>query len=59
MNNRNGLLKVLESSEALNLIARSIDPCCPQVMQDATMLLAALCLVQPSKEKYHLQPFAS
>jgi len=47
MNNRVGLKDMFEHKEALTLLARSIMPNLPHVMQEATKLMAAVCIVPP------------
>lgn len=52
MNNKTGLKRVLDNKEAFLLIARSIDPLLPHVMQEATKLLAVVCLIPPGNYNY-------
>lgn len=47
MNNKVGLKDMFEHKEALTLLARSIMPNLPHVMQEATKLMAAVCIVPP------------
>ena len=47
MNNKVGLKDMFEHKEALTLVARSLNPNLPLVMQDAVKLMAAVCLVPP------------
>ena len=47
MNNKVGLKDMFAHKEALTLMARSLNPNLPHVMQDAVKLMAAVCLVPP------------
>merc|ERR1719187_222317 len=47
MNNKVGLQKLFSHTEALILLARSIDPNHPHVALDSVKLMAAVCLVPP------------
>ncbi|KAF0298551.1 Protein diaphanous [Amphibalanus amphitrite] len=47
MNSTVGLKQMLEQKEALTILARSIDPARPQVMQEAVRIMAALAIVPP------------
>lgn len=50
MNNKVGLKDMFEHKEALTLLARSIMPNLPHVMQEATKLMAAVCIVPPGNK---------
>ena len=47
MNNKVGLKDMFEHKEALTLLARSMQPNLPHVMQEAVKLMAAICIVPP------------
>ncbi|KAG8184006.1 hypothetical protein JTE90_024463 [Oedothorax gibbosus] len=55
MNNTVGLKQIFRHDEALNLLARSIDPSVPVIMTDAVKLMAALCLVPPNGHEKALE----
>ena len=55
MNNKVGLKDMFEHKEALTLVARSLNPNLPLVMQDAVKLMAAVCLVPPDGHEKTLE----
>ena len=55
MNNKVGLKDMFEHKEALTLVARSLNPNLPYVMQDAVKLMAAVCLVPPDGHEKTLE----
>lgn len=48
MNNTDGIKLMFDHKEALTILARSLDPSKPNVMQQAVQVLAAICLIPPS-----------
>ncbi|XP_041359687.1 protein diaphanous homolog 2-like isoform X2 [Gigantopelta aegis] len=48
MNNKFGLMQILNHEEALTILSRTIDPADPPTMLEAVRLLAAVCLVPPN-----------
>ncbi|KAJ4443300.1 hypothetical protein ANN_04968 [Periplaneta americana] len=48
MNNTDGIKLMFDHKEALTILARSLDPSKPNVMQQAVQVLAAVCLIPPS-----------
>ncbi|XP_035216961.1 protein diaphanous-like isoform X2 [Stegodyphus dumicola] len=48
MNSTVGLKQIFQHSNALSILARSIDPSVPVIMTDAVKLMAAMCLVPPN-----------
>ena len=55
MNNKVGLKDMFEHKEALTLLARSMQPLLPHVMQEAVKLMAAICLVPPDGHEKTLE----
>lgn len=55
MNNTVGLKQIFQHSDALNILARSIDPSVPFIMVDAVKLMAAMCLVPPNGHEKALE----
>ena len=55
MNNKVGLKDMFEHKEALTLVARSLNPNLPLVMQDAVKLMAAVCFVPPDGHEKTLE----
>ena len=55
MNNKVGLKDMFEHKEALTLLARSMQPNLPHVMQEAVKLMAAICLVPPDGHEKTLE----
>ncbi|XP_055958630.1 protein diaphanous homolog 2-like [Patella vulgata] len=55
MNNKFGLLQILNHEEALIILARTIDPSDPATMLEAVRILAALCLVPPNGQEKSLE----
>merc|ERR1719290_521632 len=55
MNNKVGLKDMFEHKEALTLMARSLNPNLPHVMQEAVKLMAAVCLVPPDGHEKTLE----
>jgi diaphanous 2 len=47
MNNTDGIKLMFDHKEALTILARSLDPSKPNVMQQAVQVLAAVCLIPP------------
>ncbi|PNF42312.1 hypothetical protein B7P43_G05496 [Cryptotermes secundus] len=47
MNNTDGIKMMFDHKEALTILARSLDPSKPNVMQQAVQVLAAVCLIPP------------
>lgn len=47
MNNTDGIKLMFDHKEALTILARSLDPTKPSVMQQAVQVLAAVCLIPP------------
>lgn len=43
-----GLKQIFQHEDALNILARSVDPSVPVIMTDAVKLMAAMCLVPPN-----------
>nr|AOV18876.1 diaphanous-related formin 2 [Peregriana peregra] len=48
MNNKFGLMSILDHEEALTIMSRTVDPSDPPTMLEAVRLLAAMCLVPPN-----------
>jgi Diaphanous GTPase-binding Domain. len=48
MNNTDGIKLVFGHKEALTILARSLDPSKPSVMQQAVQVLAAVSLIPPA-----------
>ncbi|PSN30139.1 Protein diaphanous [Blattella germanica] len=48
MNSTDGIKLMFDHKEALTILARSLDPSKPNVMQQAVQVLAAICLIPPS-----------
>jgi diaphanous 2 len=55
MNNRVGLKDMFEHKEAMTLLARSMQPNLPNVMQEAVKLMAAICIVPPDGHEKTLE----
>ncbi|KAF8782803.1 protein diaphanous-like isoform X1 [Argiope bruennichi] len=55
MNNTVGLKQIFKHPDALNILARSIDPSVPVIMTDAVKLMAAMCLVPPNGHEKALE----
>lgn len=55
MNNKVGLKDMFEHKEAMTLLARSMQPNLPFVMQEAVKLMAAICLVPPDGHEKTLE----
>ncbi|ESO99100.1 hypothetical protein LOTGIDRAFT_142208 [Lottia gigantea] len=55
MNNKYGLLQILNHEEALIILSRTIDPSDPATMLEAVRLLAAICLVPPNGQEKALE----
>ncbi|GFV84142.1 protein diaphanous [Trichonephila clavipes] len=55
MNNTVGLKQIFKHDNALNILARSIDPNLPVIMTDAVKLMAAMCLVPPNGHEKALE----
>lgn len=55
MNNKVGLKDIFEHKEALTLLARSLNPQLPHVMQEAVKLMAAISLVPPDGHEKTLE----
>ncbi|XP_060063333.1 protein diaphanous homolog 2-like [Ylistrum balloti] len=47
MNNKCGLVNIINHEEALTILSRTVDPSDPNTMLEAVRLLAAVCLVPP------------
>ena len=48
MNSTDGIKLMFDHKEALTILARSLDPTKPNVMQQAVQVLAAICLIPSS-----------
>ncbi|XP_048243812.1 protein diaphanous homolog 2-like isoform X2 [Haliotis rufescens] len=55
MNNKFGLMEILNHEEALTILSRTVDPSDPQTMLEAVRLLAAICLVPPNGHERALE----
>ncbi len=55
MNNKVGLKDMFEHKEAMTLLARSMEPNLPHVMQEAVKLMAAICIIPPDGHEKTLE----
>ena len=51
MNNSHGMKEMLKHNEALTIVARSLEPNKPAVMNEAVKLLGAVCLIDSDSHK--------
>ncbi|XP_078323555.1 protein diaphanous homolog 2-like isoform X6 [Crassostrea virginica] len=55
MNNKFGLMQIIQHDEALTILSRTVDPSDPTTMLEAVRLLAAICLVPPDGHEKALE----
>lgn len=55
MNNKFGLMQIINHDEALTILSRTVDPSDPTTMLEAVRLLAAICLVPPDGHEKALE----
>ncbi|XP_021363043.1 protein diaphanous homolog 2-like isoform X7 [Mizuhopecten yessoensis] len=55
MNNKCGLVNIINHEEALTILSRTVDPSDPNTMLEAVRLLAAVCLVPPDGHEKALE----